>query len=148
MTDRAINTSSIRVQLNVSHSRGLLIVPGPHGRKVLIVIFSKCNLFPGIFLRSLSLLLFDIQHLRNETLILSCSYINLHFHSWCRKCKTSLNLGGVPSHREGVICIHCSVEHHQTGSRDVFTALLGGCARTGFSLSRQSRSKDCRAAWK
>lgn len=51
------------------------------------------------------------------------------------------------SQTEWVICIHSSVQHHQTGSSKVFTALPGGRARTGFSHSRWSGRRDCRGRW-
>ena len=116
-------------------------------------MYSNCNLFPGIFPSSLSLLVFNFKHVENETLIPSHLWISLccklkrHFQFPPQNVKTSFKWSLGQSHREWVICIHSSAEHHQTGNREVFTALPGGCATTGFSHSRQTEWGDCRGRW-
>lgn len=67
---------------------------------------------PGILISSLSLLMFYIQHMENDTL---CCQIKVHFKFPPTKWKKFLLMESTTEFKEWVICIHIYVDHHQTG---------------------------------
>lgn len=146
MTDKEINTGSIGPV-----KWGPLIVDSYCAKalqmQLFIVMYSNCNLFPG---KSKVIVASSCSTFSTWKMIPPWYYHISGYNCVASKqfpphnIKTSFKRSLGLNHRERVICIHSSVEHHQTGNREVFTALPGGCARTGFSHSRRTEWRDCR----
>lgn len=129
-------------------------MPEPYGSSVFIVTYSNCYIFPGISSKLtvtphvLHFGTWEIipryHHISGYHCVAKSSYI---FNFPPHKCKNFLQTEPSTESR-GVSDMHPQLcKHHHTANGEVFTALPGGCARTGFCHSRQTEWGDCRGRW-